>query len=119
MLDTSDPAVVWKKDGWYLFGAPLSGAEGVKSEFSSGYYSLGDLLSSAGIVFLLCSQERCDAGNHGQVGLERGTGPGTWERSHKKERKPQNVVGRDSGADSGTSPHPQEPHQLCGTRGLC
>lgn len=55
MLETSDQVVVWRKDGWYLFGAPLSGAEGVKSEFCSGFYSLGDLLSSAGITVSSCA----------------------------------------------------------------
>lgn len=54
MLETSDQVVVWKKDGWYLFGAPLSGAEGAKTEFCSGY-SLGDLLNSTGTMVPSCA----------------------------------------------------------------
>lgn len=44
--------------------------------------------------FLLCCKIRCDAGGSGQEDLEWETGLGTWERSNKKEKKPQKFGGQ-------------------------
>lgn len=119
LLGASDQVVVWKKDGWYLFGEPLSGAEGVKSEFCSGY-SLGDLLSSTGIMVSSCAVRK-----GGMVAVMDGW---IWSRKLAQEHgrgatgrkgNPRNVVARDSGEDSGKFPYPPGPHQLCETHGFC
>lgn len=117
MFETSDQVVVWK-DRWYLFGAPFSGAEGVKSEFCPGY-SLGDLSSTAIVVsscavrqgVMLAAMDRWFWSR--KLAQERGRG------TTRRKGNLRNVVGRDSGEESGKSPHPPGPHQLCETRGLC
>lgn len=96
-----------RRTRWYLFGAPLSGAEGIQSEFCPGYF-LGDLLSSPGIVV---SSRAVSQGVMVAV-IDRWIWSRELAQEHgrgatRRKGNPRNVVARDSGEDRGKPPIPQ------------